>query len=186
MPAVRCTTIVTVSAVIVPVLARLTRVSLYQGGLPPTDGVTVTPPFPPPPPVTVRATIVVRVSAGVPPVPLMVTFTGPPVAAVAAAVKVTTLLLPVVGSGLNEAVTPEGSPLALRSTEAVKAVRVMAIVLVAVEPWVTPTAGGEADSVKFEDTDGFTVSATVVVRVSAGVPPVPLMVTFTGPPVTAV
>src|SRR5678816_2365151 len=112
MPAVRCTTIVTVSAVIVPVLARLTRVSLYQGGLPPTDGVTVTPPVPPPP-VTVRATIVVRVSAGVPPTPVMVTFTGPPVVAVAAAVKVTTLLLPVVGSGLNEAVTPEGRPLAL-------------------------------------------------------------------------
>src|SRR4029450_4585178 len=97
MPAVRCTTIVTVSAVTVPVLARLTRVSLYQGGLPPTDGVTVTPPFPPPPG-PARAAVVVRVSAGVPPVPLMVTFTGPPVVAVAAAVKVTTLLVPVVGS----------------------------------------------------------------------------------------
>jgi hypothetical protein len=67
----------------------------------------------------------------------MVTFTGPPVVAVAAAVKVTTLLLPVVGSGLNEAVTPVGRPLALRSTEAVKLVRVMAMVLVAVDPWVT-------------------------------------------------
>ena len=114
----------------------------------------------------------------------MVTFTGPPVVAVAAAVKVTTLLLPVVGSGLKTAVTPVGRPLALRSTEAVKLVRVMAIVLVAVAPWVTLTAAGEADSVKFDD--GFTVSAMVVVRVSAGVPPVPLMVTFTGPPVVAV
>src|SRR6185369_7124245 len=169
MPAVRCTTIVTVSAVIVPVLARLTRVSLYQGGLPPTDGVTVTPPFPPPPPVTVRATVVVRVSAGVPPTPVMVTFTGPPVVAVAAAVKVTTLLLPVVGSALKAAVTPAGRPLALRSTEAVKLVRVMAIVLGAVDPAVTLTAEGEADRVKLDD--GFTVNATVAVRVSAGVPP---------------
>ena len=97
---------------------------------------------------TVSATVVVRVSAGVPPVPLIVTLTGPPTVAPAAAVKVTTLLLPVVGSGLKAAVTPVGRPLALRSTEAVKLVRVMAIVLVAVDPWVTPTAAGEAESAK--------------------------------------
>ena len=60
---------------------------------------------------TVSAMVVVRVSAGVLPVPLMVTFTGPPVVAPAAAVKVTTLLLPVVGSGLKTAVTPVGRPL---------------------------------------------------------------------------
>jgi hypothetical protein len=79
---------------------------------------------------TVSAMVVVRVSAGVPPVPLMVTFTGPPVAAVAAAVNGHDLLLPVVGSALKAAVTPAGRPLALRSTEAVKLVRVMAMVLV--------------------------------------------------------
>src|SRR6185503_12203775 len=137
MPGVRCTTIVTVSAVTVAVLARLTRVSLYQGGLPPTEGVTVTPPLPPPPPpVTVRGIVVVRVRAGVPPTPVMVTFTGAVVVgAVAAALKVTTLLLAVVGSALKAAVTPVGRPLALRSTEAVNAVRVMAIVLVAFAPW---------------------------------------------------
>ena len=120
---------------------------------------------------TVRVTVVVRVRP--PPVPVMVTG-NVPVAAVAEAVNVATLLLPVVGSGLNVAVTPVGSPLALRSTLAVKLVRVIPIVLVpAAPPCVIVTAGGVADSVKF--CAGFTVRVTVVVRVRP--PPVPVMVT---------
>src|SRR4026209_1314215 len=93
----------------------------------------------------VRAIVGVRVGAGVPPVPLIVTFTGPPVVAVAAAVKVTTLLLPVAGSLLKTAVTPVGRPIALRSTESVKLVRVMVMVLGEVDPWVRLTAAGEAE-----------------------------------------
>src|SRR6185436_13623284 len=106
----------------------LTRIccSLNHGPLEVTAGVTVTPPVPPPS-LTVRARVVVRVSP--PPAPLMVTVAGP-VAAVADALKVTMLLVPSADAGLKLAVTPEGNPLAPRATAAVKLVRAMLIVLV--------------------------------------------------------
>ena len=59
-----------------------------------------------PPPITVNATVVVAVS--VPEVPVMVTVAAPSVA-VLVAVSVSTLEL-VDEAGLNEAVTPLGSP----------------------------------------------------------------------------
>jgi hypothetical protein len=70
----------------------------------------------------------------VPLVPVIVTVAGP-VTAVADAVKVTTLLLPVADCGLKLALTPVGKPLAVNATvPANPPVRAMAIVLVAVAP----------------------------------------------------
>ena len=60
----------------------------------------------------VRATVVVCVR--LPEVPVIVTVAGPTVA-VLDAVNVTRLL-PIVVLGLNDAVTPPGSPLAVRAT----------------------------------------------------------------------
>ena len=126
---------------------------------------------------TVRAIAVVRVRP--PPVPVTVTVAGPR-AAVAAAVKVTTVLLPVVEAGTNAAVTPAGSPVAVKATAPAKPpVRVMVTVLVAEAPRTTVTLAGLAASVKFGA--AFTVSAIVVVRASP--PPVPVMVTVAGPSV---
>jgi hypothetical protein len=71
-----------------------------------------------------------------------------PVVAVADAVKVS-VLVPVVGFGENAAVTPEGSPVALRVTLPVKPpAGVTVIVLVAVALRLTVTAVGAAESVK--------------------------------------
>jgi hypothetical protein len=96
---------------------------------------------------TVRLIVVVRVSP--PPVPVMATAAGPSVA-VAEAVNVTALLVPVVEAGLKLAVTPVGNPLALSPTLPVKPpVRVIVIALLAVEPRVTLTFAGLADSAKF-------------------------------------
>src|SRR5262245_30139106 len=82
----------------------------------------------------------------------MVTTAGPSVA-VAEAVKVTELLLPVVEAGLKLAVTPVGNPLALNATPPVKPpVRVIVIALLAVELLVTLTFAGLAESAK--DGDG--------------------------------
>jgi hypothetical protein len=130
--------------------------------------------------ITVRLIVVVRVNAGVVAlVPVIVTLNAPTVA-VADAVKVSVLLVPVVEAGLNVAVTPVGNPLAASDTEDEKAVRVMPMVLLAVKPRVTDTFAGVGVSVKLAE--GFTVSATVVVRVSSGVPPVPVIVMAIGAP----
>jgi hypothetical protein len=81
---------------------------------------------------TVRLIGVVSVMP--PLVPVIVTVAGP-VAAVANAARVTTVLLPLVGVALNEAVTPVGRPLALNATEPAKPpVRAIAMVLVALAP----------------------------------------------------
>src|SRR5262249_12801949 len=84
-----------------------------------------------------------RRGAGVrlPAVRVTVTVAGP-VVAVAEAVKVRVLLLPVAEAGLKLAVRPVGSPEADRATAAVKLVRAMPIVLAAVAPWVTLTLAG--------------------------------------------
>src|SRR5262245_46105934 len=122
--------IVIESAVIGPVLLRLRASSLNHGPLALITGVTVTPPVPPP--VTVRAIVVVRVSP--PPVPVMVTFAAPRVAALDAA-SVNALLFPVAEAGLKLAVTPLGKPLALSATLLVKPpARVIVIVLAPLAP----------------------------------------------------
>jgi hypothetical protein len=84
--------------------------------------------------VTIRTNVVERVSP--PPAPLMVTL-AVPVAAAPVAVRVNVLPPPVVEAGLNEAVTPLGNPLALKTTLSVKPpVRVTVIALFAVKPRV--------------------------------------------------
>src|SRR5262245_39252045 len=127
---------------------------------------------------TVRLIWTVRVSP--PPVP--VTVTGEvPVAAVAEAASVTTLLLAVVEAGLKVAVTPAGKPLAVNATAPVKLVRAIVIVLVPLAPWTTVRAEGLAESVKFEE--GLTVRLIWPVRRC----PAPVPVTVTGEvPVAAV
>ena len=69
--------------------------------------------------------------------------------AVAAALNVTTLLPPVVETGLNAAVTPAGRPLAPSETLPVKPpVRVIVTVLVPLAPWLTVRAVGLVESEK--------------------------------------
>jgi hypothetical protein len=95
---------------------------------------------------TVRLIVDVRVRP--PPVPVIVTVAGPSVAAVDA-VNVTVLLIPVTDAGVNPAVTPAGSPLALNVTLPVNPpVRVMVIVLLALAPRFTVTADGLAECEK--------------------------------------
>jgi hypothetical protein len=90
----------------------------------------VTPPVPAPP--TARLIVVVRVKP--PPVPVIVTVEGPTAAAVEAA-NVNTLLVPVVEAGLKLAVTPPGSPLALKATAPVRPPkRVIAIATIPLAP----------------------------------------------------
>ena len=131
-PVVRWMTIVTESAVMVPVLLSRMTCSLNQGPLALIAGVMVTPPVPPPPPLTVRAIVAVRVNP--PPVAVMVTFAAPNVAALEA-VKVTVEVAPVVEGGLKLAVTPLGNPLALKVTLPTNPpTRVMESVLAALAP----------------------------------------------------
>jgi hypothetical protein len=79
----------------------------------------------------------------------MVTVAAPSVAA-PDAVNVNTLLVPVAEAGLNVAVTPLGSPLALKATAPVKPpLRVIAIALVPLAPRLIVKLDGFAVSVKF-------------------------------------
>src|SRR5215471_8820609 len=105
--------------------------SLNQGPLALIAGVMVTPPVPPPP-LTARKITIVRVNP--PPVAVMVTFAEPNVAELEA-VKVAVLLVPVVEGGLKLAVTPLGSPVALKAKLPVNPpTRVMESVLTALAP----------------------------------------------------
>jgi len=80
---------------------------------------------------------------------LIVTLTVP-VAAVLEAASVSALLPPVVEDGLNVAVTPLGSPVALKDTALVNPpLRVIVIVLAPLAPRLTVRLVGLADSVKF-------------------------------------
>ena len=89
----------------------------------------------------------VRVSP--PPTPVTVTLTIPS-AAVPDAASVSVLLVPVVDAGLNVAVTPVGSPLALIATlEAKPPLRVIVIALVPLAPRLIVKFAGFAESVKF-------------------------------------
>src|SRR5262245_4098436 len=108
--------------------------------------------------ITERFTVAVRVKP--PLVPVMVT-TNVPTAAVLVAVNVATLLLPVADEGLNAALTPVGSPLAVKATAPVKFERAMLRVAVALPPTGTLTAFGVLESVK--SAGNVTVRPTVVV-----------------------
>jgi hypothetical protein len=132
--------------------------------------------------VTVTAMVVVFVNE--PEVPVMVIVTGPPMVAVLDAVRVSTLVLAVVGLGLKLAVTPVGSPLAERVTpeaNPLAGVTVM-VSLVLVAPWAMDNVPAVGESEKVGA--AATVSASVVVSLSE--PEVPVMVTVTGPPTAAV
>ena len=85
-----------------------------------------------------------------PPVPVTVTVVVP-VVAVDAAVSVSTLLVPVVlvVVGLKLAVTPLGKPLAVNDTALANPFkRVMEIVLVPLDPWLTVRLDGLGDKLK--------------------------------------
>ena len=95
---------------------------------------------------TVRLTVAVCVSP--PPVPVTVTL-AVPVAAVLEAVKVSALLVPVAGVGLNDAVTPLGKPLAVKATPVVNPFSLVTVmVLEALAPLLTVRFDGPADSAK--------------------------------------
>jgi hypothetical protein len=149
---------------------------LNHGLLDPTDAVAVTTP-PVPPPVTVSATVVVRV---VEPDTAEIVTVAAPTVAVPDAVNVTVEELPVVEAGLNDAVTPLGSPLALNATEPVKLVREIETVEVPLAPRATDS-GPDEPTVKSLATVPVTVSATVAVRVVG--PDVAVIVTFAVPSV---
>jgi len=98
----------------------------------------------------------------VPDTPVIVTV-AVPVVAVPLAVSVN-VLVPVVLAGLNEAVTPAGSPEAERLTLPVKPFTgVTVIVLFPLLPWTTVTLEGDADSAKSGTGVALTVRVTVVV-----------------------
>jgi hypothetical protein len=125
---------------------------------------------------TVSPTVVVWLR--LPLVPVIVTVADPRVA-VLLAVRVRLVLLPVVGVGLNAAVTPVGKPLAVKATLPVKPpVRVMVIVLLPLPPRAMLTLAGLADS---EKSGAATVKLIVVVCVSP--PPVAVIVTVAAPSV---
>lgn len=128
-------------------------------------------------------TAMVGVCVTEPEVPLIVTVVGPPVAAVAVEVRVSTLVPVVEGFGLKEAVTPAGSPLAERVTPPVKPVPALTVILsVLLLPCTIKTALAAGDRVNVGA--ALTVSDTVVDAVL--LPEVPLMVTVTGPLIVAV
>jgi len=106
--------------------------------------------------VTVRVIAVVCVKA--PDVPVMVAVTVPVVAALLA-VSVT-VLVAVAGLGLNDALTPLGSPDVDKFTPPLKPFwGVTVIVLVPLPPWMMLTLLGDAESVKF----GWGVTVSVAV-----------------------
>ena len=125
---------------------------------------------PPPPLVTVRLTVVVAVR--LPDVPVMVTVAVPKVA-VALAERVSVLVV-VVGFGLNPAVTPLGKPEALRLTLPLNPLIGFTVtVLVPLLPWVMVTLLGLAVRLK-SGAELVTVRETVVVCVVE--PPTPVTV----------
>ncbi len=131
---------------------------------------------------TVNAIVAVCVSEPDVPVTVMVAV---PVVAVALAASVSVLVvLPlaagVTGFALNAAVTPLGRPDAASVTAlANEFCDVIVMVLVPLAPCVTETLAGDALAVKFGVATAVTVSAIVVLAVSA--PDVPLMVTVAVP-----
>jgi hypothetical protein len=127
---------------------------------------------------TVSAMVVFAVV--LPEVPVMVTVAAPTVA-VLLAVSVSTLEL-VDDVGLNEAITPLGSPVAVNDTLPVNPpTSATVMVSVPVLPCATDREVGEGVSVKPGVVEALTVRVMVVVAVR--VPEVPLMVTVAAPTV---
>ena len=121
---------------------------------------------------------IVAVFDRLPDVPVMVTVTVP-AAAVLLAASVNVLVL-VALLGLNDAVTPLGSPEADRLTLPVKPFcGVTVMVLEPLPPCVIVRLFGEAESVKFAAGTGLTVRETMAVFDK--LPDVPVMVTVTVP-----
>jgi hypothetical protein len=119
---------------------------------------------------TVRDTLTVEVK--LPDVPVMVTVAGP-VVAVLLAVNVKVLVVLLVE--LNEAVTPEGKPAAVKLTLPLKPFcGVTVIVLVPLAPCVIATLVGDADSVKLAAGGGGVVTETLSKVALPRTPAVPL------------
>lgn len=92
-----------------------------------------------------RLSVVLFINA--PDVPVTDTVTVP-AGAVGLAARVSTLLV-VAGFGANDAVTPDGSPAAVKVVlPENRFTEFTVIVLVPSLPWITPTVFGEAESVK--------------------------------------
>src|SRR5262245_16630215 len=175
-------TMVIESAVSGAVLLKRSASSLNQGPLALITGVMVTPPVPPPGSLTVRLTEVDLERP--PPDAVMVTEAVPRVA-VLEAERVSVLLAPVVEGGVKDAVTPLGSPEALKATDAVKPpVRVTVIVDVPLDPRLIARLGGDGEREKSGVGGALTVRLIVVVLVR--LPPVPVIVTVAGPVVAVV
>jgi hypothetical protein len=125
----------------------------------------------------VRLTVVVRVRAPLTPVTVIV---AAPIVAVLDAERVRRLLPPVAGLGLKLAVTPDGNPLAVKETPAVKPpVRVIVIVLVPLAPRLIVKLAGFTESVKSGVGTSLTVRLNAMVRVR--LPPAPDTFNVTAP-----
>jgi hypothetical protein len=117
---------------------------------------------------TVRAMVVVAVTVPEPLVPVMVTVAGP-VVAVLVAVNVATLVVRV-GLVPNATVTPLGSPAAERLTSPTDVpMSVTVRVSVAVPPWTSDNAVGEAASEKFPAVCGASVQTVPLIENDAGI-----------------
>jgi hypothetical protein len=171
MPPVFCTVIVSDRAVMAAVLLSLTPWSSKNALLELMTGVAVTPPVPVTTGFTVSETVVVRVRVPLAPVTVMV---AAPSVAVLDAVNVSVLVV-VVDAGLNAAVTPAGSPLALRATLPVNPPEgVTVMVLAPVAPRVTVAA--VPAKAKLGVCTAVTLKLMVVVWVSVPLTPVTVMV----------
>jgi hypothetical protein len=116
-------------------------------------------------------------------VPVIVTLTGPAMAAVLDAVRVSVLDPPDVGLGLNDPVTPAGNPLTEKVTApGICAPAVTVSTSVALLPCVTETLVLAGLMVKLGG--GVMVRAITVLAILA--PETPVMVTLTGPATVAV
>lgn len=119
--------------------------------------------------------LIVVVLLRLPLVPITVTV-AVPVAAVLPADSVSVLVV-VVLNGLNEAVTPDGSPEADRLTLPLKLlIGLTVIVFTPLEPWMIVRLFGEADSEKSGAGGGFTINVTFVLWIR--LPLVPVTVTL--------
>jgi hypothetical protein len=150
----------------------LTSSSTNQGLAEAIAGVTVTPPPPEPPAETVSEMVTLAIAEPAMPVTVTVALAAGAVLA-AVRVSVAVLPLPVAVVGLNDAVTPLGSPLAVNVGRPVNPVWVVApMVLVALDPGLTVRLVGLAKIAKSE-----TKPATVREMPSECVMPPPVPVT---------
>lgn len=125
---------------------------------------------------TVMVTVIVTAEVRLPEVPLMVKVEALAAAAVVA-VSVS-VLADVVLTGLNDAVTPVGKPVALRATVALKPpCGATAMVVLPVPPWSTFTLETEEESLK----DAAAVTVKAMMAWADEVPTVPVTVSVDAP-----